>query len=75
MSGTCVKDTRTKPKEGTIKGEKLGWLGWGEMVGREWRQLYLNNNKKKEREKKSLKKVTNHIIKREKRKWLPTQRT
>ena len=30
--------------EGRIKGGKWGWLGWRRE---EWRQLYLNNNKKK----------------------------
>ena len=28
--GTCIKDTWTKPKEGTIEGGKWGWVGWGE---------------------------------------------
>ena len=26
-------------------------MGWGGVVGGKWRQLYLNNNKKREREK------------------------
>ena len=46
MSGTCIKDTWTKPKQGRIKGGKWGWLQWWEVVGAKWRQLYLNNNKK-----------------------------
>ena len=31
MSGTCIKDTWTKSKEGRIKGGKWAWLGveWG----------------------------------------------
>ena len=31
FSGTCIKDTWTKPKRGRIKGGKWGWLGWGKM--------------------------------------------
>ena len=27
FSGTSIKDTWTKPKEGRIKGGKWGWLG------------------------------------------------
>ena len=46
FSGTCMKDTWTKPKRGRIKGGKRGWLGLGGVVGGKWRQLYLNNNKK-----------------------------
>ena len=49
FSGTCIKDTWTKPKGGRIKGGKWRGLGWGVVVGRKWRQLYLNNNKKKEK--------------------------
>ena len=30
FSGTCIKDTWTKPKRGRIKGGKWAWLGWGE---------------------------------------------
>ena len=29
------------------KGWKVGMAGVGGVVGRKWRQLYLNNNKKK----------------------------
>ena len=38
FSGTCIKDTWTKPK----------WVGSrvGGGVGEKWGQLYLNNNKK-----------------------------
>ena len=46
FSGTTIKDTWTKPEWGRIKGGKWGWLGWEGLVGRKWRQLYLNNNKK-----------------------------
>ena len=49
FSGTCIQDTWTKPKRGRIKGGKRGWLGWGEVVRRKWRQLYLNNSKKKKK--------------------------
>ena len=30
VSGTSINHTRRKPKGGRIKGEKCGWLGWGE---------------------------------------------
>ena len=30
LSGTCIKDTWTKPKGDMIKGGKWGWLGLGE---------------------------------------------
>ena len=46
FSGISIKDTWTKPKRGRIKGGKWGWLGWGEWWGVQWRQRYLNNNKK-----------------------------
>ena len=46
FSGTCIKDTWTKPKRSRIKGGKWGLLGWRGAVGGKWRQLYLNNNKK-----------------------------
>ena len=36
-----------KPKWGKIEGGRWGWLGKGGMVGGKWRQLYLNNNKKR----------------------------
>ena len=31
FSGTCIKDTWTKPKR---VGSRVGWLGWGEL----WRE-------------------------------------
>ena len=44
FSGTCIKDTWTKPKRGV--GSKGGsgdnWCGGG-VVGGKWRQLYLKN--------------------------------
>ena len=43
FSGTCIKDTWTKPKRGRIKGGKWGWLRLGGVEGEKWRQLYLNN--------------------------------
>ena len=49
--GTSIKDPWTKPNGGRIEGGRWGCLGWGVVVGRKWRQLYLNNNKKREREK------------------------
>ena len=30
ISGTTMKDTWTKPMGGGIRGERWGWLGWGE---------------------------------------------
>ena len=39
FSGTCIKDTLTRPKVGMIKGGKWGWLGWGGVVEGKWRQL------------------------------------
>ena len=47
FSGTYIKDTWTKPNRGRIEGGKWGWLGWRGVVGIKWRQLYLNNNKVK----------------------------
>ena len=29
LSGTCIKDTWTKPKGGRIEGGRCGWLGSG----------------------------------------------
>ena len=33
VSGTCMKDTWTKPKGGRIKDGKWRWLGWGRVMG------------------------------------------
>ena len=30
-----------------MEGGRWGWVGQGGVVGGNWRQLYLNNNKKK----------------------------
>ena len=38
FSGTCTKDTWTKPKWGRIKGGELGWPGWMQMLGLKWIQ-------------------------------------
>ena len=43
QQGTCIKDTRTKPKGVRIKGVSWGWLGREKVVVGKWRQLYLNN--------------------------------
>ena len=40
-----MKDTGTKPKGGRITGGTWGRLGSGGVLGRKWRQVYLNNNK------------------------------
>ena len=40
-----------KAKGGRIEGGMWGWVGRGEVVVGEMRQLYLNNNKKKEKNK------------------------
>ena len=51
--GTYIKDTWTKPKGGRIEGGRWGMGGVGGVVGRKWRQLYLNNNKKSLKKKKT----------------------
>ena len=33
FSGTTIKDTWTKPREGGIRGGRWGWLGWGGVAG------------------------------------------
>ena len=33
FSGTTVKDTWTKPRQGGIRGGRWRWLGWGESGG------------------------------------------
>ena len=48
----CIKDPWTKPKGGRIDCERWGWLGWVSVIWGQLRQLYLNNNKKRERKKK-----------------------
>ena len=45
--GMCIKDTWAKPKGGRTEGGRWGWVGQGKVVAGKWRQLYLNNNKKK----------------------------
>ena len=47
--GTCIKDPWKKPKGDRIEGGRWGRLGWGGVMGRKWIQLYLNNNKKREK--------------------------
>ena len=42
--GTCIKDTWTKPKGSRVGGGDSWSRG---VVGVKWRQLYLNNNKKR----------------------------
>ena len=37
-----------KPKGGRIEGGSSGCGEWGTVVAGKWRQLYLNNNKKRE---------------------------
>ena len=44
---TYIKDPQTKPRRGSIEGRRWGWMGWGKVVVGKWRQLYLNNNKNK----------------------------
>ena len=46
LSGTCIKDTWTKPKGRRSKGGSGDGLGGGEYGDGNWRQPYLNNNKK-----------------------------
>ena len=45
FSGTTIKDTWTKPRVGWSQGKEVGMAG----VGGKCRQLYLNNNKIKEK--------------------------
>ena len=49
--GTCIKDPWTKSKGGRIEGGRWGWVGQGRVVEGKWRQLYLNNNKKRKKSK------------------------
>ena len=46
----CIKDTGTNQKGDRIEGGRQGLMGRGRLVGGKWRQLYLNNNKKKIKE-------------------------
>ena len=49
--GTCIKDPWTKTKGVELsEGGRQGWVGKGKVVAGKLRQLYLNNNKKKEKE-------------------------
>lgn len=47
--GTSTKDPWRKPKVGRIKCGMWGWVGQGRMLGEKWRELYLNNNKNKQK--------------------------
>ena len=47
--GTCIKGPWAKPKQGKIKGVRWGWVGWVKVVAGKWRQLYLNNIKKRKK--------------------------
>ena len=48
----CIKDPWTNTKESRIEGRRWGWVGQGRVLGGgEWRQLYLNNNKTKQKNK------------------------
>ena len=40
-----------KPNWGRIEGGKWEWVGQGKVVEGKWRQLYLNKNKRKKKEK------------------------
>ena len=51
LSRNMYKGHVDKLKEGRIEGRRWDCLVCGGVVGRKWRQLYLNNNKKREREK------------------------
>ena len=42
-----------KAKGGRIKGGKWGWLGWGVVMGGKLRQMYLSNNKKNVKKRKT----------------------
>ena len=44
--GTTIKHTWTKPRGEGLRGERWGCVGWGRVVGRKGRQLYLDYNKK-----------------------------
>ena len=44
FSGTCIKDTWTKPKGVGSRVESGDGWGGGGVVGGKWRQLYLKNS-------------------------------
>ena len=46
------KGPMDKPKGGRIEGGRWGWAGRGKAVAGKWRQLYLNNTKKRLKKKK-----------------------
>ena len=51
FSGTCIKDTgQNQRRVGSRVGGGDGWSGG--VVGKKWTQLYLNNSKKRKKEKK-----------------------
>ena len=43
------------------EGGRWDWLGWGGVMGRKCRQLYLNNNQKRERKIKTRKPKNKYI--------------
>ena len=47
LSGKMYKGHMDKANGDRIKDGRWGCLRWGGVVGRKWRQLYLNNNKKR----------------------------
>ena len=47
LSETCIKDPWTKPNGGLDQGWEMGMAGVEGSDGEKWRQLCLNNNKKK----------------------------
>ena len=44
--GIYMKGPWTKPKGRRIEGGRWGWVLRGKVMAGKWRQLYLNNNKK-----------------------------
>ena len=60
LSRNMYKGHMDKAKGGRIEGGRQGWVGWGWVVRGKWRQLQLNNNKKKKQNgKKEIKKNIN----------------
>ena len=47
VSRNLYKGHMDKTKRGRSKGGRWGWLGLGGVMWEKWRQLYLNNNKKR----------------------------